>query len=87
MEDTNKLTWTISEAAKAVGISDDKMRAIIRESSDCPAFKFGEAKILVPIAPFIEWLNNLGKSRYGFPVRPASQTFDLIMRKRKGKEA
>ena len=35
----------------------------------------------------IEWVNELGRKRYGLPERPASKTFDLIMGKRREKEA
>lgn len=86
MEDTRKLTWSPKEAAQAMGISEMKLRELIKESDDCPAFKLGAAFIRIPIEPFCEWVNNLGKERYGLPQRPASMTFDLIRRKRQEKK-
>lgn len=89
MEETarKKLTWSPEEAAEAMGISGARFRKLILETDDLPAFRLGVSFIRIPIEPFIEWVNELGRKRYGLPERPASKTFDLIMGKRREKEA
>lgn len=89
MEDkkSKQLTWSPNEAAAAMGISDARFRKLIMETDDLPAFRLGASFIRIPIEPFIEWVNELGRKRYGLPERPASKTFDLIMGKRREKEA
>lgn len=89
MEDkkSKQLTWSPNEAAAAMGISDARFRKLILETDDLPAFRLGASFIRIPIEPFIEWVNELGRKRYGLPERPASKTFDLIMGKRREREA
>lgn len=59
-----KLTVTIAEAAKMVGIGDKAMREIVQKDSSFPAFK-NRSCTLIPKEGLKKWVEERGKLRWG----------------------
>lgn len=80
-----RLTVTIAEAAKMVGIGDKAMREIARKDSSFPAFK-NRSCTLIPREGLKAWVEERGKLRWGLKTS-GSETAALIdeMRKQRGK--
>ena len=80
-----RLTVTIAEAAKMVGIGDKAMREIVRKDSSFPAFK-NRSCTLIPREGLKAWVEERGKLRWGLKTS-GSETAALIdeMRKQRGK--
>ena len=55
--DTEKLTLTVEEAAKFIGVGKKRMLEIAKRE-DFPAIRF-KGKIIINKIQFIEWFNNL----------------------------
>lgn len=79
-----KLTVTIAEAAKMVGIGDKAMREIVQKDSSFPAFK-NRSCTLIPKEGLKKWVEERGKLRWGMKSS-GSETAALIdrMREQKG---
>lgn len=84
-EVVEKLTVTIAEAAKMVGIGDKAMREIVRKDSSFPAFK-NRSCTLIPREGLKAWVEERGKLRWGLKTS-GSETAALIdeMRKQRGR--
>ncbi len=80
-----RLTVTIAEAAKMVGIGDKAMREIVRKDSSFPAFK-NRSCTLIPREGLKAWVEERGKLRWGLKTS-GSETAALIdeMRKQRGR--
>lgn len=59
-----KLTVTIAQAAKMVGISDGDMREIVKKDNSFPAFK-NKSCTLIPREGLKAWVEERGKLRWG----------------------
>ncbi|MDF2612873.1 MAG: hypothetical protein K0S71_659 [Clostridia bacterium] len=56
-KEIEKKTFTAKEVSQVLGISENKVRQLLRAKNGIPNIKIG-SRILVPITRFEEWLNN-----------------------------
>jgi len=54
-----KLTISVSECARAIGINKTKMYEIVK-SDKFPSIVLG-SRILIPIIPFLDWLEDVSR--------------------------
>jgi excisionase family DNA binding protein len=57
----NRLALTVGEAAQAIGVSERHLRNTL---SEIPHVRIG-GRVLVPVAPFQEWLRDQAKAGKG----------------------
>ena len=53
----DKMTYTVQEAAKAIGVSQAKMYVMARENK-VPNIKMGK-RVVIPIKAFQAWIENV----------------------------